>query len=82
MLTFLFMFLSHPAWLQGLGEMMPEQLWDTTLNPATRKLKRLTVEDAADVDHTITMLMGKKVAPRRELIEHHGSRIALADLDI
>ena len=68
--------------LQGLGEMMPEQLWDTTLNPATRKLKRLTIEDAADTDHTITMLMGKKVAPRRELIEQHGSRFALADLDI
>ena len=61
---------------------MPEQLWDTTLNPATRKLKRMTVEDAAEVDHTITMLMGKKVAPRRELIERHGSRISLADLDI
>ncbi len=68
--------------LQGLGEMMPEQLWATTLNPATRMLKRLTIDDAAEASHMFTLLMGDKVAPRRALIEAHGANISLASLDI
>jgi DNA gyrase subunit B len=62
--------------------MMPEQLWQTTLNPATRKLKRLTMEDAAEASHLFTLLMGDRVEPRRALIEAHGSRFRLQDLDI
>ena len=115
---------------QGLGEMMPQQLWDTTLNPATRTLRKLTIDDAggccggggavvgscmarpvepaahstelppphrarppsrptprnlrtaAEASHMFTLLMGDKVAPRRQLIERHGSRLALEELDI
>ncbi len=66
--------------LQGLGEMMPEQLWATTLNPATRMLTRLTIEDAAEASHMFTLLMGDKVAPRRALIEQHGASIAHLDI--
>lgn len=70
--------------VQGLGEMMPVQLWDTTLNPATRMLKRLTMTDAGEASHMFTLLMGDKVAPRRALIEAHASaaKLSLADLDI
>lgn len=61
---------------------MPRQLWDTTLDPSKRTLKRLTVEDAALASETISVLMGNKVAPRRELILKESSRIELDDLDI
>ena len=67
---------------QGLGEMMPLQLWDTTMNPGTRMLKRLTVNDAAEASNMFTLLMGDKVAPRRALIEAHGAKLNLEDLDI
>ncbi|KAL6760990.1 hypothetical protein V8C86DRAFT_2545266 [Haematococcus lacustris] len=67
---------------KGLGEMMPQQLWDTTLNPATRLLRRLTIEDAHAANEMIHVLMGSKVGPRRKLIEDHGSRLSVADLDI
>lgn len=67
---------------QGLGEMMPQQLWETTMNPETRLLKRLTVEDAAAASHMFTLLMGDKVAPRRELIERHSGTLRAHELDI
>jgi len=67
---------------KGLGEMMPTQLWDTTMNPETRTLKQIDIEDAAEADRIFTILMGDRVAPRREFIETHGSRLNLAELDI
>lgn len=67
---------------KGLGEMMPQQLWDTTMNPETRTLKRVEIEDAAKAEELFTILMGDRVAPRREFIETHGTRLNLADLDI
>jgi DNA gyrase subunit B len=66
---------------KGLGEMMPQQLWDTTMNPETRTLKRVEIEDAAEADRIFTVLMGDRVAPRREFIETHGPKLNLADLD-
>ena len=68
--------------LQGLGEMMPEQLWATTMNPESRTLRRLNIDDAAEASRMFELLMGDKVAPRRQLIEAHGSRLTLQDLDI
>jgi len=56
---------------KGLGEMNAEQLWQTTMNPETRKLKQVTIESAAEADHIFSMLMGDEVPPRREFIENH-----------
>jgi DNA gyrase subunit B len=67
---------------KGLGEMMPTQLWETTMNPGTRTLKQVEIEDAAEADRIFTVLMGDRVAPRREFIETYGSRLNLAELDI
>jgi DNA gyrase subunit B len=56
---------------KGLGEMNAEQLWETTMNPATRTLKQVTIESAAEADIVFSMLMGDDVAPRRDFIESH-----------
>lgn len=67
---------------KGLGEMMPEQLWTTTMNPETRTLKQVEIEDAAEADRIFTILMGDRVQPRREFIETYGSKLNFTDLDI
>jgi DNA gyrase subunit B len=56
---------------KGLGEMNANQLWETTMNPGTRTLKKVTIESAAEADRIFSMLMGDEVAPRREFIESH-----------
>jgi DNA gyrase subunit B len=64
---------------KGLGEMNAEQLWDTTMNPETRILQQLTIENAAEADHIFSMLMGDDVPPRREFIEKHAK---YANIDV
>ena len=59
----------HVQRYKGLGEMNAEQLWETTMNPETRTLRKAGIENAAECDHTFSMLMGDEVAPRREFIE-------------
>jgi DNA gyrase subunit B len=62
---------------KGLGEMNPEQLWDTTMNPVNRTLLQVTIEDAAEADRVFDMLMGSSVPPRRRFITTHAKRATL-----
>jgi len=62
---------------KGLGEMNPEQLWDTTMNPATRILKKVEVEDAGEADKLFSILMGEEVPPRKRFIQTHAKTATL-----
>jgi DNA gyrase subunit B len=62
---------------KGLGEMNPEQLWETTMNPETRTLKQISILDAAHADEVFTTLMGQEVAPRKKFIQLHATSATL-----
>lgn len=66
---------------KGLGENSAAELWDTTMNPETRQLRQVEIEDAVLADNIFTVLMGDRVAPRREFIEAHAASLSLEDID-
>ena len=70
----------HITRFKGLGEMNPKQLRETTMDPATRTLARVTLEDATAADRIFSMLMGDQVAPRRDFIETHAKEVKFLDV--
>jgi DNA gyrase subunit B len=66
---------------KGLGEMMPEQLWNTTMNPANRILKRVKAMDAIKADRTFSVLMGDKVFARKKFIQIHANKMKTENID-
>jgi DNA gyrase subunit B len=65
---------------KGLGEMNPQQLWETTMNPATRILKKVTIEDAQEADRLFDILMGEKVEPRKHFIQSRAATVKNLDI--
>ena len=65
---------------KGLGEMNPEQLWETTLDKTRRKLERVTIQDAAEADEMFSVLMGEEVGPRRDFIMEHAKDVKNLDI--
>ena len=65
---------------KGFGEMDPEELWETTMNPATRTILQVTVDDAMKADEIFTMLMGDEVMPRQRFIEAHAKQVKNLDI--
>ena len=62
---------------KGLGEMDPEQLWETTMEPATRTLLQVSIDDAAEAERAVSELMGDQVEPRKEFIQKHARDVQL-----
>ena len=71
---------AEAARMKGLGEMNAEELWETTMNPATRVLLRVTVEDAAAVNDIFERLMGPDVEPRKKFIQAHAKSVRNLDI--
>jgi DNA gyrase subunit B len=65
---------------KGLGEMNPDQLWDTTMSPQTRTLKKINIDDAVEADRIFTILMGDQVEPRKHFIEAHAKEVEELDI--